>query len=573
MTIPAAPQAEYFSFERPIRKVALIGVGAAGATAVRHLRDAGLEVHAYERQGKAGGVWNWQPDVAPPLSVPTPAPSVGAFTPELPSTPLGSSPAEPTTHDISNEDRLKFNPPNPVYWNLTNNVPTTAMVYKDYPYPEGTLPNVKHSVLSEYINGYVKHFDLAKHISFWTRVEKIDRIPESEGSAHRWRVTLHKAEPVAEGKVSESWWTEDVDGLIIGTGHYNAPFIPNLEGAKEWAEAWPEQVLHSNGYRYPEPYAGKVGETETRDAADHQNILIVGAGTSGIDIARDLTAAAKIYLVTKPITSGPEDAKKMRQFQRSFLPDNTEGVPEIKRFLPPKAGEPVESGRVELVDGRIIDNVSLVLLSTGYQYSIPFLPQFHHDPALGPVSDEEKAQLLITDGRGVLNLHRDVFFNADPTITFIGLSVNTAAFNFFEYQGIAVSRVFSGKARLPALPRRLEEYAALIQEKGEGKYSHFMGKVGEIKYVRKTVEWLNADADVLGAPHVEGHTQEWLAASDKLYEVFALKYNIPIEQLRAERGLPAKGFAQEALEHEQAREQAAGVGAVTAALQQTAIVA
>lgn len=80
--------------------------------------------------------------------------------------------------------------------------------YKDYPYPEGTLPNVKHSVLSEYINDYVKHFDLAKHISFWTRVEDIRRIPESEGSAHRWRVTLHKEEPVAEGKVAESWWTE-----------------------------------------------------------------------------------------------------------------------------------------------------------------------------------------------------------------------------------------------------------------------------------------------------------------------------------------------------------------------------
>lgn len=208
-----------------------------------------------------------------------------------------------------------------------------------------------------------------------------------------------------------------------------------------------------------------------------------------------------------------------------------------------------------------------------YQYSIPFLPQFHHDPSLGPITDEEKSQLLITDGRGVLNLHRDVFFNADPTITFIGLSVNTAAFNFFEYQGIAVSRVFSGKARLPALPERLQAYEALIAEKGEGKYSHFMGKVGEIKYVRETVSWLNADADVLGATHVQGHTQEWLANSDKIYETFALKYNIPIEQLRAERGLPEKGFAQEALEFEQAKAAPAGVAGVTAALQQTAIVA
>jgi hypothetical protein len=82
----------------------------------------------------------------------------------------------------------------------------------------------------------------------------------------------------------------------------------------------------------------------------------------------------------------------------------------------------------------------LIIETRRYRYSYPFLANLHQDPgSSAAVGDEE---LLITSGEHVRNLYRDVFY------------VNTSAFSFFEYQGIAVARVFSGQAWLPDLAGR-----------------------------------------------------------------------------------------------------------------------
>jgi hypothetical protein len=94
----------------------------------------------------------------------------------------------------------------------------------------------------------------------------------------------------------------------------------------------------------------------------------------------------------------------------------------------------------------------LIIETRRYRYSYPFLANLHQDPgSSAAVGDEE---LLITSGEHVRNLYRDVFYVPDPTLSFLGLSVNTSAFSFFEYQGIAVARVFSGQAWLPDLAGR-----------------------------------------------------------------------------------------------------------------------
>lgn len=169
-----------------------------------------------------------------------------------------------------------------------------------------------------------------------------------------------------------------------------------------------------------------------------------------------------------------------------------------------------------------------------YQYSYPFLPHLHLDPIDGSPSEEDNERLLITDGSGVRNLYRDVFYNPDPTLTFLGLSVNTSAFSFFEYQSISVARVFTGKAVLPTLSDRRAAYQQLLREKGDGKFIHFMGKEGERKYVRETVEWLNRDAEWSGAAPLAGHSKEWLAASDKIQPLILAKYGLDAQVVLAQ---------------------------------------
>lgn len=252
--------------------------------------------------------------------------------------------------------------------------------------------------------------------------------------------------------------------MVAATGHYNAPYIPNLEGSSAWADAWPLKVLHSNGYREPSRYAGKT-------------VLVVGIGTSGVEIARDLNPhAKKIYMVGRAALRGPDGYKTMRERQRLMLPSNGEAVAEIRRFIPPSPGSAIEDGVVELVDGRRLTGISGVIFSTGYQYGYPFLPHLHRDPT--PTPPENTSQLVVTDGGGVLNLYRDVFWIPDPTLCFLGLSINTSAFSLFEYQSISAARVLSGQAVLPPVSSMREAYNAQVAEKGDGKFIHFLGQPG-----------------------------------------------------------------------------------------------
>ncbi|WWC97645.1 hypothetical protein V866_004529 [Kwoniella sp. B9012] len=504
MTVSLEP-AHTHDFAHPIRTVAVIGSGPTGTPAARHLQDAGLKVRLFERQSQSGGIWNWRPAASLPLSVPTPPPSVGAFTPVIRQS--------GTYDDPDRQEREHFNPPNPCYWNLTNNVPTTTMAFKDYPYPEGTERNVTHKFLADYVHNYARHFGLDKLASYNTRVEKAEKVD------HKWRLNLRKVVDEGNEKAREEQWSEEFDAVVVATGHYNAPYIPPLNGVDAWAAAWPTKVIHSQGYRVPEPYEGKT-------------VLLVGIGTSGTDIARDLDPyVEKTYLVGRNKLRGPPAYQRQRKLQRFMVPEKGESVAEIQRFVPPNPGQPIEEAEVELTDGRILKGISEVIFATGYQYSFPFLPSYHSDYQSVPPERAEKHP-LVTDGSGVLNLWRDVFYIPDPTLTFIGLSVNTSAFSFFEYQSISIARVLSGKAKLPDEATRWADYAQLVKEKGEGKFSHLLNKDGERSYVRDTVEWLNRDAQWSGAELIEGHSPEWLAESDKMQELLAVKYGITPEQLR-----------------------------------------
>ncbi|WWC57516.1 uncharacterized protein I303_100048 [Kwoniella dejecticola CBS 10117] len=492
-------------FGRSIRTVAVIGSGPTGTPAARHLRDAGLTVRLFERQSQSGGIWNWRPDAAPPLSVPTPPPSVGAFTPVLRESGI--------YEDADRKERALFNPPNPCYWNLSNNVPTTTMAFKDYPYPEGTERNVSHTLLANYVHGYAERFGLDKLASYNTRVEKVEKV------GGKWKLNLRKVVDEGEGRAREEQWSEEFDAVVVATGHYNAPHIPAFPGADEWASKWPEKVIHSQGYRKPEAYKDKT-------------VLVVGIGTSGNDIARDLDShVEKTYMVGRNRFHGPVAYQKQRRMQRFMIPDKAEVVSEIKRFIRPQDGQRIEEAEIELTDGRILKGISDVIFATGYQYSFPFLPDYHLDHQ-GERSETTKKHALVSDGFGVLNLWRDVFYIPDPTLTFIGLSVNTSTFSFFEYQSISIARVFAGKASIPDEAQRWADYGELIKRTGEGKYSHLLNRDGERRYVQETIEWLNRDATKTGAELVEGHSPEWIAESEKLQEVLALKYGVTPEVLK-----------------------------------------
>jgi hypothetical protein len=126
------------------------------------------------------------------------------------------------------------------------------------PYPKGTPVFPTRDQV-------VAHFDRHAHedgieLRLNTPVERIDRQPA------RWRLTTPNGDL-------------DARHVVVATGYQHTPLIPN------WPGAFSGELLHSSSYRNPAPYA-------------HKRVLVVGSGSSGMEIAHDLTtgAAAKVWL-------------------------------------------------------------------------------------------------------------------------------------------------------------------------------------------------------------------------------------------------------------------------------------
>lgn len=61
---------EYFKFPNEIKRVAVIGAGAAGVQHAAALVDHGFEVRLFERRPSPGGVWVYSPKKPLPAAFP-----------------------------------------------------------------------------------------------------------------------------------------------------------------------------------------------------------------------------------------------------------------------------------------------------------------------------------------------------------------------------------------------------------------------------------------------------------------------------------------------------------------------
>jgi Flavin-binding monooxygenase-like len=131
------------------------------------------------------------------------------------------------------------------------------------PYPKGT-PMYPHR------DEVVAHLERHAHedgieLRLGTAVDRIDPRPGG------WLITTS---------------TDDIDArqVVIATGLQSVPVLPDLPGMA----AFPREVLHSSMFRNPECYLGK-------------RVLIVGPGSSGMEIAHDLATrgAAKVWLAVR----------------------------------------------------------------------------------------------------------------------------------------------------------------------------------------------------------------------------------------------------------------------------------
>jgi NADPH-dependent 2,4-dienoyl-CoA reductase/sulfur reductase-like enzyme len=133
----------------------------------------------------------------------------------------------------------------------------------DRPFAEGTPMFPTRDQLVGHIEQCAAEDGL--ELRFGTTVEEVAR--DDSG----WRVSTTNADLHAVQ-------------VIIATGYENQPMIPDWPGC----DAYPGRLLHSSQYRNPRPFQG-------------QSVLVVGPGSSGMEIAHDLArgGAAKAWLAVR----------------------------------------------------------------------------------------------------------------------------------------------------------------------------------------------------------------------------------------------------------------------------------
>lgn len=240
-----------------------------------------------------------------------------------------------------------------------------------------------------------------------------------------------------------------------------------------------------------------------------QNVLLIGGGVSSMDIAREISPVSQtIYQSTR---GGIFDIPAVA------LPDNASRIAEVAYFqineLPDYSNEHLPMS-VHLKSGQILQNIDEIVLCTGYQMALPFLPQYNSNSV--PVNEADDST-LVTDGTQIHNLHRDIFYIPDPTLVFVGIPFYTATFTLFEFQAIVVAEVFSGNAQLPPAKEMRKEYLEKTRIKGYRRNFHSL-KNEEDLYVTQLLDWVNGDRAQQSLLPIEGHTGSWMEAKAEQVE-------------------------------------------------------
>ncbi|KAI4497513.1 hypothetical protein M0802_007524 [Mischocyttarus mexicanus] len=227
------------------KKVCVVGAGAAGLCAAKHLAgDTNFEITVYEQTGDIGGTWVYN-------------------------------------HQVGlNENGLPIH--SSMYQNLRTNLPAKIMNFPDYMRMEAQEPCcVSHNEILSYLRNYAEHFKLLKYIQFYVKVENIRPIKLDNSNEEKWLVRVKHLK-------TQSTEEHRYDAVMICNGHYSKPYMPAIKGMDTFSGI----VMHSHSYRKPDEFKDKV-------------VLILGAAASGIDIGIDLVEHASIVYLSHNQKSFP----------------------------------------------------------------------------------------------------------------------------------------------------------------------------------------------------------------------------------------------------------------------------
>jgi dimethylaniline monooxygenase (N-oxide forming) len=377
-------------------RFAVIGAGAGGLCAAKHLLARGIDVTVFEAGSRVGGLWVYNND-------------------------SGMSPAYKSLH-INSEAKVS--------------------TYVDFPFPPGTSLFPDHEEMSRYFAAYARHFDIVRCIRFNCRIATV------EPDASRFRVT-------PEGGTADTF-----DGVIIATGHQSSPRHPPQVAGFDGAYTHAHSYRVPQPYEGKRVLVIGPGNSGVDIAADictstahttlsaRSPVLIMPRIAFGAPVARTLMKIEKPWL---PL--------KVRLWIRTTLTRVFHGRMEQWGFQPPKGRtHPISHptlishivwGRISVkpgitsVAGRDVtftdgstQTFDSIIAATGYTTVLPFLPA-----GLNPISPDHTR----------VDLYHRVVHPTCPGLFLVGFFDVTGGSNvrMMDDQSEYIAAIATGGIRLP----------------------------------------------------------------------------------------------------------------------------
>ncbi|KAF2025141.1 FAD/NAD(P)-binding domain-containing protein [Setomelanomma holmii] len=435
--------------ESHVKSVAVIGAGAAGAATAAALaaEDYFDTIRVFERRESPGGTWIYDADPGTSIRL------LPGMNPPMTDPPLKVPSNLPRIIEPASQQRYDRTP---IYAELTTNVPEIIMSFSDQRFAYG--PFVPHWIPKQYIQNYFSSHKIDHLLVLNTTVEDVSRLKDREG----WKLIIRRFDPIDHVDV---WWEEQFDAVVLANGHYSVPFVPQVKGLETFITKFPNCITHSKSYRTPSTYT-------------NQRVLIIGNSASGHDITTQL--------VQSKLLKGPvyQSRRSHSRWDGEEAPPGVIWKPIIREYV-------AATGAIVFEDGSVLNDIDAVIYCTGYKPSFPFWNQKANG---GGLYDYAKNRL-----RG---FYQHAFSMRFPTSLAIMGIPRVLTFRSFEYQAIALARLFSGRnARsLPDMEdmQRWEKDRAELVTREHRTFHTILWDNGE------TMEWFRWLYEFSGLPLLEG---------------------------------------------------------------------
>ncbi|CAL3964273.1 hypothetical protein PZA11_001671 [Diplocarpon coronariae] len=497
----------------PVRSVAIIGAGPAGAITVDALAQekAFHTIRVFERREKAGGCW-----IADPAGSVQQYPDLEKIANRTADETLPVPPELPAT--TPHNTRYRFAETS-IYPALETNIDAFAMSFSQEPFPaERSALNVKRhgaespfrhwKAVEGYLQSLLKRNGYQDLVTYKTTVERVHK----DGVGGRWVLTLRR--PLENGR-EDRWWTESFDAVVVASGHYTVPFIPHIPGLAELAHNFPGVVEHSKAWRGPEKYRGK-------------RTVVVGASISGPDIAHAMADTTEV-----PLNCVVRGKYHPYFFDYAFQHPNILRRPPITHV---SSDRETNERTVYFADGTKLVDVDHIVFGTGYSWTLHFLP--------GLASTIRNNRLP--------NLYQHVFWQGDPTLCFVGAVAAGFTFKVFEWQAVLAARFLAGRITLPPLEEQRRWERDRIACKGDGVLFSALYPAFEeyFEEVRKIAGEPTADGQGRALPKFEKWWREGFdRAHLKRIDMWKRANEEALQRIKREEGEGRKVYGQEVQTH------------------------